>query len=306
MPPRRQLHDGSLRIVSTEARADPRVGAVIGGRYRIERRLGVGSTGPTYAGVDLEGGGLVAVKVLLPVFPHESAAVQGFAARCHELAALGHPNIVAPTEIGCCGEGEAFVVSELVPGTSWAATMAETGPQPLDSVARIGRQLCSALGAAHAAGIVHLGLRPECVMLSKQEGGREVVRLRGFCVACLKESPADGQGGLSITGTMVWAPHCMAPEQIEGAPDLGPAVDIYGLGVLVHQALAGRPPFQADNLPMLLVQISREDPPPLRLYRPDLPEQIERLVAGMLAKKPEERPSSCREVAAELEPFSQG
>ncbi len=259
-------------------------------QYRLLRPLGRGGMGVVYLAQDVELGREVALKFLRHRREASSAEVIRFRREAKAAASLDHPNIGTIFEVGE-HEGLRFLAMAYYDGTTLAQLLAKRpdGRLAVSEAAAIAGQLASALGAAHAAGIVHRDLKPDNVMVLPD--GR--VKLLDFGIARWVDS-----GGVTEEGMAVGTAAYMAPEQLEGLR-VGTAVDLWALGAVFYEMLAGRRPFGGERQGMVHA-ILYENPLPLRESVADVPSVLETIVARCLAKEPQERPSAAA-VAAELQ-----
>lgn len=259
-------------------------GAAVG-RYLLRDVLGWGGFATVYRAWDPVMAQDVALKLLLPQRALDPLAQRRFLAEMRALAPLRHPNIVAFYGAGEA-DGQLFYAMEVVEGVTLAA-LAQNRSLPLAEVAALLAPLCSAIDYLHAAGVVHRDLKAGNVMLTRN--GRVVLMDFGIARA-LDETQ------LTLTAGYLGTPGVMSPEQVRGQP-IGPRADIYALGVLTFQLLAGRLPFTGDAAHVLHAH-AFEEPPPLRDFAPGLPEEVYAIVAAALAKDPAERPARAAAFAA--------
>lgn len=237
--------------------------------------------GVVHRATDRTTGEQVAVKVMLG----EDAASPGarrFAAEIGVLSRLSHPAIVGYVAHGEAPDGRPYLAMELLEGEELSARLLR-GPLPLQAALVLVRRVASALGQAHALGVVHRDLKPSNLFL---RGGRvEGVTLLDFGIA-----RRSGLGeGLTRTGKVVGTPDYMAPEQARGAGDVGTAADLFALGCVFYACLTGRPPFAADHLVATLARILFEAHAPLTAVRPDLPASVSVVIDRLLEKRPADR-----------------
>ena len=259
------------------------IGITLQDRYRTEQELGRGGMCVVYRAYDTLLGRAVAVKVLSDTW----LGSEGRARLLHEAQAaakLNHPNIVAVYDAGE-HQGLPFIVMELVEGPS----LHDSPPQELEGILRVARQVCAALEHAHSHGIVHRDLKPENVLI----GPDGSAKLMDFGLARSVASRVTQEGAL--VGTVYY----LAPEQALGQAVDGRA-DLYALGVMLYELTTGRLPFVADDLIAVISQHLHAPVVPPRSFRADLPPGLEAVILRLLAKHPEERPPSAREVEAAL------
>ncbi len=256
----------------------------LGSRYVLGRQLGRGSTGRVYQGRRLADDKLYAVKVLRDDWSDDDEILQRLFQEKRLLDALSHPNVVEVADL-VIDDGQAGIVMELVEGGSLRALM-KSGPLTVEQTAALGRQIAAALEAAHDAAIVHGDVKPENVLVATAEPDL-TVKLTDFGVARLVDATA------SKSVARVGTPSYMAPELITGDP-VGRASDVYSLGVLLYEALAGRPPFGADNVQALWRAHTATAP-----QRPEgVSDSWWTLLSQMLAKDAAARPDAATVAAA--------
>lgn len=264
------------------------------GRYRIEEPLGRGGMAVVYRGHDQLLDRPVAVKMLASEPGPDRAAA--FLAEARAAAPLLHPNIVTVYDVGV-DQAQPFIVMEYLEGTSLQEELGRRGILPLDEVVAIGLQLASALAYAHSQGVLHCDVKPQNILIGPAAGGtrgmRWQVKLADFGIARALDRPADDDG--PPLGTVEYA----SPEQILNQP-LGPASDLYSLGVLLYQLAAGRLPFSAPTGQEMARKHVQEEPPPPDLVSPRVPPGLSGLILRLLAKEPGRRLSSATELESLL------
>jgi serine/threonine protein kinase len=271
------------------------------GKWRLGELLGSGAFGRVFAAENVDIAGLVAaVKVLNPFLARDGELRQRFLAEATAASRVDHPNIVRILDGGVLADGTSYLAMEKLVGRDLGAEVA-AGPVAAQRILRLGRQVASALAAAHAAGIVHRDLKPSNLFITRV-AGEEHVEVMDFGVALLLGA-ASPQGLPQTSGGRLWGtPETMAPEQWQSqdpARDVDGRADVYGLGVVLWHALAGRPPFAATT-PQAWQAAHLEAPvPPLLVAAPSVPPRLARLVERMMAKHRDVRPTMA-EVEAEL------
>lgn len=273
------------------------VGTEIAGRFKIVELVGEGGAGQVYLAEHKVLDRKFAIKVLQEDVRDDQRFVERFRREARTASLLDHPNIVRITDFGRTPEGRLYLVMEHVSGESLEELM-ETirpAPLPLDRAIPILAQVCSAVQAAHAKGIVHRDLKPDNVVLGRTMSGDEQVKVLDFGLAKIVTS-AKGDKAMRITGRgeIFGTPEYMAPEQARGEP-VDRRADVYSLGAIAYDLLAGRPPIEHDTLPAQLQAIQQDLPEPLSTLRPPsepLPVDIEVLVHRCLVKDPDQRPST--------------
>ncbi|MFH1264231.1 MAG: serine/threonine-protein kinase [Planctomycetota bacterium] len=262
------------------------------GDYRLLRRLGRGAMAEVYLAEQSSLGRQVAVKVLKRELATDQTYIRRFQREARAAAALVHANIVQIHEVGCI-EHVHFIAQEYVPGLNLRQWVARNGTLDLRMALVIMRQVAAALSKAAEQGIVHRDIKPENIMLTRSGE----VKVADFGLARL---PGAGDSvDLTQAGMTLGTPLYMSPEQVEGAP-LDPRSDIYSFGVACYQMLAGAPPFSGETALSVAVQHLKKLPESLENRCPDLPPALCRMVHKMLAKAPEGRYQSARELLREL------
>ena len=236
---------------------------------------------------------LVAIKVLHPALAWNEKAVQRFLLEAQTAARLRHPNIVTIYEVGEQG-GVYFIVMELLDGEPLSVILSRGRLSP-ERALRILRQVAAALDYAHQRGVVHRDVKPANVFVMSGDH----VKLLDFGIAKVAEV-----SGLTASGGIVGSPAYMASEQARGEP-VGPAADIYALGVLAYEMLTGRPPFTGATVHVLHAH-AYATPPPARRWNPQLPAAVERALARVLAKHPQQRYPSALAFVRALEKAMRG
>ena len=263
----------------------------ISDRYRIERELGRGGMATVYLAQDLRHGRAVAVKVLLPELAH-AVGPGRFAQEIEIAARLAHPNILPLHDSGEA-DGLLYYVMPYVEGSTLRDRLARERSLPLDETVRIAGSIAAALTYAHNHGVVHRDIKPENVLLI---GGQPVVADFGIARAI----DAGGTTRLTETGLVVGTPAYMSPEQASGDRSSDERGDIYSLGCVVYEMLAGEPPFTGPSPQAVMARHAMDPVPRLRTLRPGIPEGVERAIEKALAKAPADRFATAEQFAAQL------
>ena len=265
-------------------------GAMVGG-YRIERQLGQGGAGTVYAAEEPTIKRRVAIKVLRRALADDEPMALRFEREARVVNEIHHPGIIDVFAVGKLDDGRPYLVMSLLEGASLREEIERLGAIPLGEAWRITRAVADALGAAHAAGVVHRDLKPDNVFLERAvgAGGAARVRVLDFGIAKVDTlGPGDAPMKLTGTGVPLGTPAYMAPEQWWAA-GITARTDQYALGVMLFEMLAGRAPFASQAFAELVHQHVHEPPPRLGDVGAAAPEAVEALVARLLAKAPEDR-----------------
>jgi len=252
----------------------------------MREELGRGASGVVFRAHSEAHGKDVAVKVLLTA--QDASLLARFQREGHDMQKLFHPNVVAFYEMGS-HQGHEYLVMEFVEGNLNGFLQARPH---LGEVCRVFAQIARGLGYIHSLSIVHRDVKPENILMTKDW----VPKITDFGLA----RRLDGHSRLTADGTILGTFGYLAPEQM-GSSRVTAAADLYALGVCLYEAVTGRPPFEAESDLALIACHLREVPPSARVFRPDLPLELEHLLMRLLRKQPEERPASADEVARLLE-----
>ncbi len=282
------------------------VGSKIG-PYRLVRLIGRGGMGVVFEGQHERIGQRAAIKLLAPSLGGElsASAVRRFLTEARALCRVAHPGLVQVFDCGETASGAPWISMEYVDGEVLRARIARRSQEgagvPSAEAIRAVRQLASAVAALHRAGVIHRDLKPENVMVVADEEapGGERVKLLDFGIAKL-----EGEGTATTEGMVLGTAGYMAPEQCAGGGEVDGAADVYALGVMLFELLAGRRPFLGDAVSVMKQHLFVE-PPPIEELVVSLPEEVTALVHAMLAKEPSLRPA-VEVVAERLRAFESG
>lgn len=288
----------------------PFVGEIIAERYRLDRTLGQGGMGLVYQARDLVLERDVALKVLLPEVAARPDAHKRFEREAKVAAAFEHPHAVRILDFGEDG-GRLYLAMELLRGETLQERISRKGPLAVDEIIRLGSQMAEVLDAAHHAGLVHRDIKPANFVVEAGDDGERVVML-DFGLAFLQnpgtEPGASALGRLTKEGHAGGTPAYMSPEQACGV-DPGPSSDVYAVGCVLFEMVAGRPPFTSGGVGKVLSEHLYAPPPDLRQVRADTPASLAALVLRMMQKRPSDRPGPAEiraALAALLEPAGDG
>ena len=258
-----------------------RLVVAVGTQYLVDAEIGRGGMAVVYRATDLRLNRRVAIKVLPPELAFNADVRERFLREAQTAAQLSHPGIV-PIYTVDEREGIVYFVMALVDGESLAERLVREPRLPIPDARRLLAAVADALAYAHEQGVVHRDVKPDNIMIDRPSG-RPLVTDFGIARA------AQGDTRLTVTGVAIGTPAYMSPEQALGERELDGRSDIYSLGVIGYQLLAGETPFKASNTPAMLVKHVSETPRPLSVLRPDAPVGLAYAIAKALAKKPEER-----------------
>jgi eukaryotic-like serine/threonine-protein kinase len=268
-----------------------RLATALADRYRVDRELGQGGMAVVYLAEDLRHGRKVAIKVL---HPELSAVIGGerFLAEIKVTANLQHPHILGLIDSGEAG-GLLYYVMPFVAGESLRARLIRERQLPVEETLRLAREVASALDYAHRQGVVHRDIKPENILL---QDGAALVADFGIALAVQQA----GGSRMTQTGMSLGTPAYMSPEQAMGEREIGARSDVYALGAMTYEMLAGEPPFTGPSSQAIVAKVLTEQPPPLRPKRPTVPPAAEAAIMTALQKLPADRWGSAREFSDAL------
>ena len=285
---------------------------IVAGRYRLDRLLGEGGMGQVWAATHAVTGRAVALKLLRGRLADRPDLRERFAREARAASSVDHPNVIAIHDFFTLDDQTPVMVMDLLAGESLRARLERSGALSVVETAGILAAVASAVSAAHALGIVHRDLKPDNVFLAREpakDEAREVVKVLDFGIAKLRGPAFEatalaGSGSLTSEGTVMGTPWYMAPEQASGERDVDQRADVFSIGVLLYECLAGRRPFRGETLGQLLKQILKAEVTPLAEVAPGVPAELSALVMRMLSAERDARPASLGEVLDVLRPLA--
>jgi serine/threonine-protein kinase len=278
-------------------------GELVAGKYRVERVVGHGGMGVVVAAMHEALGQRVAIKMLLPEAKASPNALVRFTREARAAAAIRGEHVARVLDVGELEGGAPYIVMEFLEGHDLAETIAARGTLPTEDAVAFVLQACEAIAEAHAAGIVHRDLKPSNLFVTTRPDGTSIVKVLDFGISKALLS-AGGPGTLTTTSSFVGSPVYSPPEQLVRAHDVDGRADIWSLGTILFEALAGRPPFVGDSVMHVASRIFNDAPTPLAELRPDLPPELREVVMRCLRKLPADRYADVSEFAQALAPFA--
>jgi serine/threonine-protein kinase len=274
-------------------------GHMVANRYRVQGLLGKGGVGIVYSVFDEHLARKAALKLLLTTHAGNQQVVERFQREARIAASIAHPGIVDMYERGA-HNGLLYLVMEYLDGENIERRIERAGKQPVPFVARVGVDMCSALAAAHERDIVHRDIKPSNVFLAESGDYLDVVKILDFGLAKLHEGERLTRSN-QVFGTLSYMP----PEQLTSSTRVTPAADVYALGCVLYELLAGRPPFVAASQAALGLAILQDPPPALRSLRPDVQQDFAQVIERALQKSPQARYRDAGELGDALYPIAE-
>jgi serine/threonine-protein kinase len=279
----------------------PSPGDVLLGKYCVERVIGVGGMGAVVAARHLQLQERVAVKVLLPQMVAHDDLLQRFLREARLAIKIRSEHCVRVLDVGMLESGVPYMVMEYLDGEDLAAVVDKHRPLPIPAAIDWVLQAGEALAEAHALGIVHRDLKPANLFLTRRADGTPCVKVLDFGIS--KETSSGADAGVTTTQAVLGSPRYMSPEQMRSTRDVDARADVWALGAVVHELVAGEPPFDAETMTALCAAILQDPPRPIRSTRADVPPPLEAVIAGALEKDRERRFANVGQFAAALAPF---
>jgi serine/threonine protein kinase len=288
-----------------DPRAMPRAGDILGQKYLLGSVLGEGGMGVVFEAVHLKLRQRVAVKLLHPQAIAMPDAVARFEREARATGRTRSPHVAHVLDVDTTDDGLPYLVMELLEGRDLEAELRDRGALPIAEAVDYALQACAAMSAAHAAGVVHRDLKPAnlflCEQVSREHAGRRVVKVLDFGISKVDHDARDASDtqARSAEGTPIY----MSPEQVRSSEDVDGRSDIWSLGVMLFEMLAGAPPFLGTTT-AAIAAIVADATPSLRALHPHVPVELERVIVRALAKRPEDRFASVDAFATALSPFA--
>ncbi|MBI5537412.1 MAG: protein kinase [Deltaproteobacteria bacterium] len=275
-------------------------GQILAGKYRVEKVIGEGGMGVVVAARHLQLDEFVAIKFLLPEVAQNPEAVERFAREARASIKIKSEHVVRVMDVGTMEGGIPYMVMEYLQGGDLSALLqVRKGPLGIHEAIEYLLQGCEALADAHVLGIVHRDLKPANLFLSQRSDGTPCIKVLDFGISKVTGTSSSGMQ-MTKTSAVMGSPLYMSPEQMVSSRDVDVRSDIWALGAILYETLTGVPPFTGDTLPQVCALILQNDPVPLRMHRPDIPEGLDRIVLRCLQKKREARFQNVAELAVAL------
>jgi len=271
---------------------------VLDGKYRILRLLGEGGMGAVYEGINTRIQRRVAIKVLHGAVKNNADAVQRFEREAQAAGRIGSKHIVQVLDLGDLPGGDRYMVMEFLDGTDLTTRIRNHGQMSPKELYPLAVQILEGLIAAHDAGIVHRDLKPDNIFIVPEGDYLDFVKILDFGIS--KFNVAGGEFSMTQTGMVMGTPYYMSPEQAKGARDLDHRTDIYSVGVILYEALAGRVPYSAETFNALIIKIVLEDPPALAEPKDEIEASFQQIVQKAMCRSQQERYQTAAQFQGEL------
>ena len=259
-------------------------GTIIHGRYRIRQVLGSGAMGRVYEALDLTLGRKLAIKILSRNYGDEKLVERLFR-EAQAAARADHPGVVIPYGSGIDKDsGLSYLAMERFKGEDLGKRIVREGPQPIEFVLRLGREVAHTLAAVHEADVIHRDLKPSNIFLAESGLRKDEIKLLDFGIAKLLDLST-----ITTAGHNLGTPMYMAPELLRSADALDFRCDLYSLGVVLYECATGKRPYPATNLTELIIQLMSGPEPDVRAARRDLPERLAQVITRCLQRNPSAR-----------------
>ena len=276
-------------------------GTVLLSKFRVEKLLGMGAMGVVVLAMHLDLKQRVAIKFMLPGKTPNPERHERFLREAQIAVRLTSLHVAKVLDVGTMPDGGApYMVMEYLQGSDLAEVIAQRGQLPIQEAAGYVLQVCEAVGEAHSAGIIHRDLKPANLFLTRTADGQACVKVLDFGVSKLMDA------GLQLTqdATTLGSPLYMPPEQMTASKNVDERADIWALGVILYELIAGRTPFDAEQMPQLCTRVFTGEPTPLAQFRNDVPVELEAVLRRCFEKKREQRWRNVAEFATALVPFA--
>jgi serine/threonine-protein kinase len=275
------------------------IGSVVNGKYRLTRLLGDGGMGSVYEAQHTVLGTRVAIKVLHPELARRTGLVERFLQEARVAAQIRSPHVVQVTDVDRTPDGHAYIVMELLEGEPLSSVLDRQRKLPVPQASEYTLQILEALDSAHALGVIHRDLKPENVFVTFA-GGKPVLKLIDFGIAKARRTDPQ-QKNLTVAGVVMGTAEYMAPEQARSAGEVDARADIYAVGVMLYEMIAGSRPVSGDDARIIALKVERGEIIPIVQAAPDVPRELAGLVHRAMAPRPELRFATATEMRLALE-----
>ena len=286
---------------------DVQVGQLIAGKYRVQQLLGRGGMGVVMAALHEQLNQRVALKFLTDDAYQQPEAVTRFLREARSAVQIQSEHVARVMDVGTLESGAPYIVMEYLRGLDLKEVSTRRGPLPISEAVDFVLQACDAVAEAHSLGIVHRDLKPSNLFLTERPDGSPLVKVLDFGISKALHGGSGGQTSqqqMTASAAIMGSPQYMSPEQIRSSKNVDARADVWALGTILHELIAGAPAYVADTVPGLLAMIVADAAPPLTASRPDAPTDLENTILRCLQKDRERRFANVAELAHALERFA--
>jgi serine/threonine protein kinase len=289
---------------SSEVAAGVQAGDLLAGKYLIDKVLGAGGMGVVVAAHHIHLDEKVAIKFLLPDAIGNPEAMARFSREARAASKIKSEHVARVIDVGTLENGAPYIVMEYLEGGDLANWLQRQGALSIEDAVEFVLQACEALADAHGLGIVHRDLKPSNLFWVRGTDGMISIKVLDFGISKITGLSSSGPDmAMTRTAAVMGSPYYMSPEQMQSSRDVDARADIWAIGVILYEFLAGRAPFRGDTLPEVCMSVSTKLPPPLRGVRPDVPAKLEGVILKCLEKDRNNRYVHVAELAVALAEF---
>src|SRR5689334_17781374 len=297
------LMTGPRHLESSRIRLELSRGDILAGKYRVDRVLGSGGMGVVISAHHLGLSQKVAIKFLLPEALEDPEAAERFSREARAAAKIKGEHIARIMDVGTLENGSPYMVMEHLEGEDLAVRLRRERRLPVADAVELVLQACEVIAEAHGLGIVHRDLKPANLFCVAGPENTVSIKVLDFGISKLVGPNTSHTLTLTKTSALVGSPSYMSPEQIQAARAVDGRTDIWALGVVLYELLAGRVPFDGEGAPEICLKVAKRRPPPLRQFRPDAPAALETVILRCLEKDRTKRYATVSELSLALAPF---
>lgn len=283
-----------------ESESDIEPGRVLAGKFRIEQVLGRGGMGVVVAATHLQLDERVALKFLLPEALANPETVKRFEREARAAVKIKSEHVARVTDVGQLENGSPYMVMEFLNGMDLGAYLERMGPLPVSEAVSYLTQACEAIAEAHSLGIIHRDLKPANLFRIIRSDGSASIKVLDFGIS---KVTTGAEAAMTHTSSMMGSPYYMSPEQMTSAKNVDARADIWALGIILHELLTGKVPYDGDTIPEVCARVLQNEPPAVREFRDDVPIEVERVIARALAKDRSNRFAHVADFTGALAPF---
>ena len=279
-------------------------GDVLAGKYRVSGIIGAGGMGVVVAAHHIHLDEKVAIKVLHPNVLGMAEAVDRFVREARAVVKIKSQHVVRVSDVDRLPNGSPYMVMEYLEGLDLAAWIEKRGALEIEQAVEFVLQACEAVADAHALGIVHRDLKPANLFCVRSSDGRPFVKVLDFGISkAISTDTVNSEPGITGTNAMLGSPLYMSPEQMRASRDVDARTDIWSIGIILYELLAGKVPFEGSAIPEICVRVTTQPAPPLSTHRSDIPAELEAIINKCLQKERSSRYVNIAELAMALAPF---